>query len=94
MSRFGGGADANNTFHYYGVAKAYDFVRLMYLAGKNPTRNSLIRATAHMNWINPFTIKGIRIKTGPQDRFPISQMKLIRYNNGTWSEFGPLLKGR
>jgi branched-chain amino acid transport system substrate-binding protein len=71
-----------------------DFVRLMYLAGKNPTRNSLIRATAHMNWINPFTIKGIRIKTGPQDRFPISQMKLIRYNAGTWSEFGPLLKGR
>ena len=94
INRFGGGADPNNTFHYYGVAKAYDFVRLMYLAGKNPTRNSLIRATAHMNWINPFTIKGIRIKTGPQDRFPISQMKLIRYNNGTWSVFGPLLKGR
>ena len=34
------------------------------------------------------------MKTGPQDRFPISQMKLIRYNNGTWSEFGPLIKGR
>jgi branched-chain amino acid transport system substrate-binding protein len=94
MGRFGGGADPNNTFHYYGVAKASDVVRLLYLAGKNPTRASLMAATAKMNWVNPFLLKGITVKTGPQDRFPISQMKLIRYNNGTWSEFGPLIKGR
>jgi branched-chain amino acid transport system substrate-binding protein len=94
MARFGGGADANNTFHYYGVAKASDVIRLLYLAGKNPTRASLMAATAKMNWVNPFLLAGITVKTGPQDRFPISQMKLIRYNNGTWSEFGPLIKGR
>jgi branched-chain amino acid transport system substrate-binding protein len=94
MARFSGGADANNTFHYYGVAKASDVIRLLYLAGKNPTRASLMAATAKMNWVNPFLLAGIKVKTGPQDRFPISQMKLIRYNNGTWSEFGPLLKGR
>jgi branched-chain amino acid transport system substrate-binding protein len=94
MTRFGGGADPNNTFHYYGVAKASDVIRLLYLAGKNPTRASLMAATAKMNWVNPFLLQGIRVKTGPQDRFPISQMKLIRYNNGTWSEFGPLIKGR
>ncbi len=94
MRRFGGGADANNTFHYYGVAKASDVIRLLYLAGKNPTRASLMAATAKMNWVNPFLLAGVKVKTGPQDRFPISQMKLIRYNNGTWSEFGPLIKGR
>ena len=93
MSRFGGGA-APNTFHYYGMAKGYDVVRLLYLAGKNPTRASLMRATQHMNWVNPWAIKGVKVKTGSRDRFPISQMKLIRYNNGTWSEFGPLIKGR
>ena len=37
--------DARNTFYYYGVAKAYDTVRLLYLAGKNPTRESLMAAT-------------------------------------------------
>jgi branched-chain amino acid transport system substrate-binding protein len=94
MARFSGGANADNTFHYYGVAKASDVVRLLYLAGKNPTRASLMAATAKMNWVNPFLLAGIKVKTGPQDRFPISQMKLIRYNNGTWSEFGPLIKGR
>ena len=94
MARFSGGANADNTFHYYGVAKASDVIRLLYLAGKNPTRASLMAATAKMNWVNPFLLAGIKVKTGPQDRFPISQMKLIRYNNGTWSEFGPLIKGR
>jgi branched-chain amino acid transport system substrate-binding protein len=94
MARFSGGANADNTFHYYGVAKASDVVRLLYLAGKNPTRASLMAATAKMNWVNPFLLAGIKVKTGPQDRFPISQMKLIRYGNGTWSEFGPLIKGR
>jgi branched-chain amino acid transport system substrate-binding protein len=93
MSRFAAG-QTPNTFHYYGMAKAYDVVRLLYLAGRNPTRASLMRATQRMNWVNPWAIKGIRVKTGPRDRFPISQMKLIRYNNGTWSEFGALIKGR
>jgi branched-chain amino acid transport system substrate-binding protein len=94
MARYGGGADANNTFHYYGVAKGFDVVKLLYLAGKNPTRASLMAATQKMNWINPFTIKGIKIKTGKIDRFPISQMKLIRFQNGSWTEFGSLIKGR
>jgi branched-chain amino acid transport system substrate-binding protein len=93
MSRFASGQTVS-TFHYYGMAKAYDTVRLLYLAGKNPTRASLMRATQHMNWVNPWAIKGVKVKTGPRDRFPISQMKLIRYNNGTWSEFGALIKGR
>jgi len=48
----------------------------------------------HMNWVNPYAIKGVRVTANAKDRFPISQMKLIRYNNGTWSEFGPLFNGR
>lgn len=88
------GANANDGFFLYGFAKAYDTVRLLYLAGRNPTRASLIRATQRMNWTNPYLIKGIRVKTSRTDRFPIDQVKLIRYNNGTWSEFGSLFDGR
>ena len=32
------GANANNGLYYYGFAKADTFVRAMYKAGKNPTR--------------------------------------------------------
>jgi hypothetical protein len=88
------GADPKNTFYFYGFAKAYDVVKLLYNAGKNPTRASLMKATQSMNWVNPYMIKGIKVKTGKLDRFPISQLKLVRYGGGTFSEFGPLIKGR
>jgi branched-chain amino acid transport system substrate-binding protein len=88
------GSDANNTFFYYGFAKAYDTVRLLYLAGKNPTRASLMRATQRMNWTNPYAIKGVRVKTSRTDRFPLDQVKIIRYNAGSWSEVSALFKGR
>jgi branched-chain amino acid transport system substrate-binding protein len=95
IAKYGGSGDnANNTFLYYGVAKAYDVVKLLYLAGKNPTRDSLLRATQKMNWVNPYAIKGIKVRTTKVDRFPISQIKLIRYTNGSWNEFGSLIKGR
>ena len=88
------GADPKNTFYFYGFAKAYDVVKLLYNAGKNPTRASLIKATQSMNWVNPYMIKGIKVKTSKSDHFPISQLKLLRYVNGTFNEFGSLIKGR
>ena len=95
MAKYGpDGININNTFYYYGVAKAYDFVKLMYLAGKNPTRASLMAATAKMNWVNPYALKGVKIKTTKTDRFPIDQGKVIRYNNGSWNEISALYKGR
>jgi hypothetical protein len=69
-------------------------VRLLYLAGKNPTRASLMRATQRMNWTNPYAIKGVRVKTSRTDRFPLDQVKIIRYNAGSWSEVSALFKGR
>jgi branched-chain amino acid transport system substrate-binding protein len=96
MAKYGpeGGIDIRNTFYYYGVAKAHDFVKLMYAAGKNPTRASLIAATARMNWVNPYALPGVRVKTSKTDRFPIDQGKVVRYNNGSWSEISALYKGR
>jgi branched-chain amino acid transport system substrate-binding protein len=95
MAKYGpDGANANNGFYYYGVAKAHDFVRLMYLAGKNPTRASLMAATKRMNWINPYALKGVRIKTTKTDRFPIDQGRVVRYQEGSWTEISGLYKGR
>ena len=95
VSKYGPqGVEVNNGNTYYGVAKAYDIVKVLYLAGKHPTRQSLMAATLKMNWVNPYAIKGVKVKTGKTDHFPLSQVRLIRYGNGSWSEFGPLIKGR
>jgi branched-chain amino acid transport system substrate-binding protein len=94
MAKYAPTVDANNGLYIYGVAKAYDIVKLVQAAGKNPSRASLLRAARHMNWINPFLLPGVRVRTSPTDPFPISQLKLIRFNNGVWNEFGSLLNGR
>jgi branched-chain amino acid transport system substrate-binding protein len=88
------GADPNNAFYYYGMAKGYDIVKVLMGMKNNLTRPALMRAVLHMNWTNPWAIKGVKIKTSPSDHFPISQIKLIRYESGHFREFGGLIKGR
>jgi branched-chain amino acid transport system substrate-binding protein len=94
MAKYAPNADPNNGLYFYGVAKAYDVVKLLQAAGKNPTRATLVNAARHMNWTNPFTIPGVKVKTSPNDPFPISQVKLVQYNNGLWNEIGNLIDGR
>jgi branched-chain amino acid transport system substrate-binding protein len=94
MAKYAPQADANNGLYYYGVAKAWDVARVLQLAGANPTRAKLVNVARHMSWTNPFLLPGVKVRTTPTDPFPISQVKLIRFNNGLWSEFGSLLQGR
>jgi branched-chain amino acid transport system substrate-binding protein len=95
MTKYGpSGANRADTFYFYGFAKGYDVVKLLYAAGKNPTRESLRRATQRMNWVNPYLIKGVVTKTSRSDNFPLDQIKIIRYNDRSWSEVSNLFKGR
>ena len=96
MGKYGpeGGVDIRNTFYYYGVANASEFVKLLYRAGKNPTRASLMAAARNRNWVNPYTLTGMRTLTRKGDAFPLDQGKILRYNNGSFTEISPLYKGR
>jgi branched-chain amino acid transport system substrate-binding protein len=94
MAKYAPSTDANSSFPYYGVAKAWDVVKVLQLAGKNPTRARVLKIVKNMNWVNPFLLPGVKVKTSANDPFPVSQVKLIRYNNGQWSEFGSLIDGR
>jgi len=85
----------NDGLYLYGMAKAYTMVATLYSAGRNPTRASLLKASRNLNFkTNPFALPGVVTKTGGADQFPISQLKLIRFNAGTWLEFGNLINGR
>jgi branched-chain amino acid transport system substrate-binding protein len=94
MAKYGPGLNANNGLYIYGFAKAYDVVQLLQRAGKNPTRAKLMQLARNMNWVNPFLLPGVRVTTKGSDQFPISQVKLIKYNSGQWNEQGDLVDGR
>ncbi len=94
MAKYAPNAKATDGLYLYGMAKAYDTVMLLQKAGANPTRAKVMQLAKNMNWVNPFALPGIRTKTGAGDGFPISDMKLIRFNNGLWNEVGDLINGR
>jgi len=94
MAKYAPNANANDGLYIYGMAKAYDTVKLLQAAGPNPTRSKLMAAAEKMNWVNPFLLPGVRVKTSKADHYPISQMKLIRFSNGIWNEVGSLINGR
>jgi branched-chain amino acid transport system substrate-binding protein len=91
MKRYLPGRSPDEVVHLYGMAVAYSFVQALKGAGKNPTRASMLRAATHMNHQVPFMVKGIKVKTSPNDYFPVSTVRFLRYQRGYWRQFGGLV---
>ena len=94
MAKYNPRGRVTDGLNFYGFAKADTFVRAMYKAGKNPTRAGLMRALLSLNETSPYLLQGSKLKTSATDHFIISHQRLIRYNNGSWAQAGPLTDGR
>jgi branched-chain amino acid transport system substrate-binding protein len=89
MKRYAPSANVDDVYHVYGMAAAWTAVEALRKAGKNLTREALVKVTSNMSFNgNPFLLPGIALKTGPGDHFPIEQMVLQRWHKGTWKSFG------
>jgi branched-chain amino acid transport system substrate-binding protein len=94
VKRFLPGAKADDVFNYYGMAVAYTMVDTLKRAGRNLTRASVLRAATHLNETNPFLLPGVRIRTTPNDYYPMDKVKLARYHGTHWQFFGKLVDAR
>jgi hypothetical protein len=94
MKRFLPSAPADDVFNYYGVAVAYTMVDTLKKAGRNLTRASVLRAATHLNETNPFLLPGVRIRTTPNDYYPMDTVKLARYHGTHWQFFGKFVTAR
>jgi branched-chain amino acid transport system substrate-binding protein len=91
LSRYAKGANANDVYHVYGMAVAYETVSLLKRLGANPTRAGLMKAARSITSAkNPFLLPGITVKTGKGDNFPVQQGQLQRWTKGRFVPFGPL----
>jgi branched-chain amino acid transport system substrate-binding protein len=94
MKRFKG-TNPSDVYNVYGMSVAHTFVEALKKAGKNPTRDSIMRAATHLNIKNdPFLLPGVIVRTTSSDRFPLDQARLERYHNGRWRSFGGLFRVR
>ena len=94
LARFLPDAKPDDVFNYYGMAVAYTMVDTLRKAGRNPTRDSVLRAATHLDEKNPFLLPGIRIQTSPNDYYPMDMVKLARYHGSHWQFFGTLVNAR
>jgi branched-chain amino acid transport system substrate-binding protein len=87
-----GSRDLQDGYYTAGMATAYTLVDTLKKAGKNLTRDGLMRAATHLTEKgNPFLLPGIVIRTTPTSRFPLTQVKLQRWSAKSWHPFGKLL---
>src|SRR5262249_12634453 len=74
---YNGPSDRQDGYYTAGMATAYTLVDVLKKAGRNLTREGLMRASTHLTERdNPFVLPGIVIKTTPTSRFPLHQVKL------------------
>jgi branched-chain amino acid transport system substrate-binding protein len=90
-----GSRDLKNGYFTVGMAGAYTMVTTLKKAGRNLTRQSVMRAATHLTEKgNPFVLPGIVIRTTPTSRFPLTQVRLQRWQNNAWRPFGKLINAR
>ncbi len=95
MTRYAKGASQKDVYHVHGMAVAYELVKVLEAAGKNPTRAAVMAQTRKLNDpSNPFLLPGLTIKTSATERFPIEQALLQRWSKGSWKSFGGLWRYR
>jgi branched-chain amino acid transport system substrate-binding protein len=91
MAKYARGANPKDVNHVYGMAVAYETVKLLKATGKTPTRAAVLAQTRKLNDAsNPFLLPGIAVKTSATERFPLEQALLQRWSKGRWTSFGGL----
>ena len=95
MARYDPTGRPTDVYNFYGMAVAYTMVDTLKKAGRNLTRDSLMKAATHLNEAgNPFLLPGIVLRTTPTDYFPMDQAALFRYLKGIWAQQGPLVPAK
>jgi branched-chain amino acid transport system substrate-binding protein len=84
----------DDTLFFYGMAKADTFVQALYRAGRNPSRQSLMNAAVNINARSGWVLPRTRMISSRASAFPIRYQRLTRYSNGSFREFGGVVKTR
>jgi len=91
---FPDGDKTNNNNNVYGYATAQTMVQVLRQCGDNLTRDNVMKQAANLkDFTSEVLLPGIRINTAANDFFPIEQMRLMKFNGGTWELFGDVING-
>ena len=90
MAKYYPSGNVKDGLNLYGVAAAHAFVQLMYKAGKNPTRASLMKAYRTWTRRTPFLLPGNRHPDGRRRSAADRLRAALRFNNGMFQPVSSL----
>ncbi len=91
MKKYNPDGNLTDTFNVYGYTVAQTLAQVLKQCGDDLTRENIMKQAANLDFELPMLLPGIRIKTSPDDFFPIEQEQLARWDGKTWVLFGKTL---
>ena len=88
MKKFHPQGDLKDNLNVYSYTVAQTLVQTLKQAGNDLTRANIMKQAASLDMTAPMLLPGIRIKTGPDDFYPIEQEQMMRWDGKTWVLFG------
>lgn len=94
MDKYYPDGDKTSSFNVYGYTVAQNLHKVLLAAGKNLTREGVMKAAASMKDLElDLLLPGIKVNTSATDFYPIEQNQMMRFKGGKWEFFGPIISG-
>ena len=94
MKKYYAAGNLADSFNVYGYGVAQTLVQVLKQAGDNLTRDNVMKQAGNLDFVSPIALPGIRIKTAPDDFFPVESQQLSKFDGKTWVLFGKIYGGR
>ncbi|MBV8650227.1 MAG: ABC transporter substrate-binding protein, partial [Alphaproteobacteria bacterium] len=88
MAKYYPEGDLRDAANVTGYSMAATLVEALKQCGDDLSRESIMRAAAHLDLSPGVLLPGIKITTSPTDFYPIKQARLRRFDGTTWVLFG------
>lgn len=80
--------DLDDAGNVYGYLLGMTLHQVLKQCGDTLTRENVMKQAASLDMELPLLLPGIKLKTGPNDYFPMEKMHLARFDGTTWVRFG------
>jgi ABC-type branched-subunit amino acid transport system substrate-binding protein len=93
LEKYYPGADVTDVNNVYGYTSAQTLVQALKQCGNDLSRENIMRQATNLDLTLPMLQPGIRVKTGPEDYYPLKQMRLVKFDGHAWVPFGEPISG-
>jgi branched-chain amino acid transport system substrate-binding protein len=93
LEKYYPGADVGDVNNVYGYCTAQTLIETLKQCGNDLSRENIMRQATNLDLELPMLQPGIRVKTGPEDYYPLKQMRLVRFDGTAWVPFGEAISG-